>query len=338
MFNLPPSRSTILRARVPGGFSLVELMVAMAVSILIVTMLVTLVVNNSRAHAELNRSSRQIENGRYAMELLSEEFKLAGFYAELSRQGAVGALPDPCATDIGLQGFSAAPLQIPVAVQGHLGTGADPAPDCVNDHRPETGVAIVRRLSTQVTAADAVVASNAYLQTSRCINDPANVPFILGNQTAQFTQRALDCAAITTVRRYMSRVYYVANCDDCQRDTIPTLKRIDYIDGALVTTPLAEGVEQIQFEYGFDTDGNGTPDVFRQTLDGVAASPANDWGNVMAVRIWMISRATETTPGYKDTKTYDLGSFGIQGPYNDGFKRRAYSQLVRLINPAGFRE
>ena len=58
----------------------------------------------------------------------------------------------------------------------------------------------------------------------------------------------------------------------------------------------------------------------------------------MAVRAWMVSRSTETTAGFNDDKEYHLGLAGDFGPYNDAFKRRAYSQLVRLNNPAGLRE
>jgi type IV pilus assembly protein PilW len=112
---------------------------------------------------------------------------------------------------------------------------------------------------------------------------------------------------------------------------------MELIGAALQETALAEGIEELQFEYGFDTNGDGIPDEFRIALNGVAGTPQNDWSNVMAVRIWVLSRSTEPTRGYTDAKTYDLGAHGTRGPYADQFKRRVYTTLVRLNNPAGWR-
>ena len=45
------------------------------------------------------------------------------------------------------------------------------------------------------------------------------------------------------------------------------------------------------------------------------------------------------TQGYTDTKTYTLGltaagAPNVVGPFNDSFKRHAYSTVARLNNPA----
>jgi type IV pilus assembly protein PilW len=320
------------------GMTLVELLVAMTISLGMVAALVTLLVNNSRSTAELNRTSRQTENGRYAMELLSHDLKLAGYYGELATADVTFTTVDPCAATIAGLGFApaAVPATAPVAIQGFAGSVADPAPGCALNHRPGTAAIVVRHLSTEFAAA--VTAGNGYLQTSRCATDPVVVPFVFSDVAANFTLRDRACAGAMQVRRYITRVYYVADCDLCGKDTIPTLKRAEFVDGAIVITALAEGVEELQFEYGFDVDGDGGPDQFRTNLDGVVASALNDWSNVMAVRITLLSRTTEESAGYLDAKTYGLGLAGNRGPFNDRYKRRALSQLVRLNNPAGWRE
>jgi type IV pilus assembly protein PilW len=320
------------------GFTMVELMVAMTISLLLALALTTLVVHNSRATTELDRSSRQVENGRYALDMLGGEISLAGYYAEVIAPGATYSTPAPCATSLTSLGFSTSPVQLPAPLQGQEGTSLDPAPTCAGNHRANTATLTLRRLSTRTTATTAVVHGNAYVQTSRCKTDPGTAPFILDQTSSAFTLRDITCTTVLPVRQYLSRIYYVADCSTCGSDSIPTLKRVDLIDGNAVITPLAEGIEEIQFEYGFDTDGDGVPDRYLASLDGVAGSPANDWSNVMSVRIWLISRTTEVTQGYTDTKTYELGTFGARGPFNDGYKRRVYSMVVRLNNPAGWRE
>ena len=53
-------------AAVQRGFTLVELMVAMTLSLLVLVVMITLFANTSAARSEIDKSSRQIENGRFA--------------------------------------------------------------------------------------------------------------------------------------------------------------------------------------------------------------------------------------------------------------------------------
>jgi len=86
-----------------AGTSLVEIMIAIALGMMIMAALAVIFANSSRQRTEMERSSRQIENGRYAMDLISEDIRLAGFYGELNvKQPSLfpvpGALPNPCST------------------------------------------------------------------------------------------------------------------------------------------------------------------------------------------------------------------------------------------------
>lgn len=322
--------------RAARGFTLIELMIGITLSLFIAAALGTLVVNMSRAHNELDRASRQIENGRYAIDLLAEEIKVAGYYGEVRQASAVFTSPDPCNTAIATLGWAPNPITVPNALEGRAGTTDVPA--CITSHVPATGILALHRLSVEAVPAASVAGADAYVQLSQCAADPFMPPLVISNNAAAFTLQNRSCTSVNPVRRYLSRMYYVTPCSDCARDTIPTLQRMELSGGAMQETALAEGIEEIQFEYGFDTGSDGVPDQFRTSLDGVAGSPMNQWSNVMAVRIWVLSRSSEATLGYTDTKTYQLGAYGTRGPFNDQFKRRAYTTLVRLNNPAGWRE
>lgn len=72
-----------------------------------------------------------------------------------------------------------------------------------------------------------------------------------------------------------------------------------------------------------------------------SAATAAALANVVAVRIWVLARSDQPTPGYVDRKTYTLGSEGggqSLGPFNDGYKRHVFSTTVRLVNVTGRRE
>jgi type IV pilus assembly protein PilW len=78
--------SAMASARAARGFSLVELLVATAIGLVVMGAVTVGFVGSSNARRSADQASQQVESGRYAMQLLSEELQLAGYYAEF----------DPC--------------------------------------------------------------------------------------------------------------------------------------------------------------------------------------------------------------------------------------------------
>ncbi|MES2361068.1 MAG: PilW family protein [Pseudomonadota bacterium] len=322
------------------GFSLVELMVALAIGLILIAGLATLFANSSQTGNEVDKSIRQIENGRYAAELLSENVGIAGYYGELVRDGMTVATPSPatlCATTITSLGWDNAASTIPVAVTG-LTAAQAAALTCLSNYKAGTAALVLRYVDTTAVAPGASTNGSPYLQTSRCTTDPNATKLVFSTISSDFTLRGLNCTAINTVQRYVVRIYYVASCNECGIDTTPTLKRAELVGNQMVVAPLAEGIEEVAFDYGFDTNNDGIPDVYLGGLSGVAAAADNDWNNVVGMRLHMLTRTTETSPGFVDSKTYDLGLAGTRGPFNDAYKRRAYTVTVRISNVAGPRE
>jgi type IV pilus assembly protein PilW len=131
----------------------------------------------------------------------------------------------------------------------------------------------------------------------------------------------------------------VASCDDCGTDSIPTLKRAELDGTDLVLTPLVEGVENLQVEYGFDADGDGNADRWLAAPDATIAPAYGQWSNVMATRLYALVRASEASGAYSDaTRSFNLGPAGYVATPDDGYKRVQLSSIVRLNNVAGPRE
>ncbi|MOA03349.1 hypothetical protein D3C78_1228500 [compost metagenome] len=145
----------------------------------------------------------------------------------------------------------------------------------------------------------------------------------------------LDDEKFENVRRYAERLIYVSPCGVCSgdgADSIPTLKMVELRNGAWSDPmSLVEGVEDLQLEYGIDSDSDGYPDEF-------VDQPASDkWRDVVAVRFHLLVRnLEESRTGNAPDKTYVLGSKTVTP--NDDFKRHVYSMTVRLRNAAERRE
>jgi type IV pilus assembly protein PilW len=351
MTRIPPALRIVRRA----GFSLIELMVATTLTLVVVLLLGALFTNNSMARREIDGSGQQIENGRYAMELLRDDVRLAGYYGEfISPWGGVNwQLPaNPCDATLANLGWNAANLNVPVPVSGF--EGHDPALDvlstqCITNRVPGSDVLVVRRTSTAAAAPPPASPSVPYLQVSlqswKCTSAEASFVLAASGSPSPFTLHQKDCATASQVRQYLVHVYYVASCDDCgSNDGIPTLKRVDLGAGTMNAISLAQGIADMRVEYGLDTGSDGFPDEYRKCGASSAYTgpcTAADWANVMAVKVYLLTRNMEPTPGYVDRKTYTMGMAGVLPAFSGaeaGYKHHVYEAPIRVIGQSDLRE
>lgn len=334
------------------GFSLIELMVAVTIGLLLILALASLLAQQSRSRAELEKSAAQVENGRYAVSILQSDIELAGYYGQFAGEIAMpGALPDACnTTDIDelnsalalpLQGYSDVGATIPATLSGCI---AD------EDHVDGTDILVVRRLQASdvlPSIADAASSENGnrvYVQA----NPEARITD-LGENSSSFTLFRKDGVTAAELRAMVVHIYFVSPCNEfaagesaCDENAdggnpIPTLKRLELaVAGgatAFAVTPLVEGVEDMQFDYGVDAAGSGAPgDPF------IEAPALGQWPNVVAVNTTLLVRAPAESIGHSDAKVYDLGLAGTVGPFDDSYKRHVYRTSVRVINVSGKRE
>jgi type IV pilus assembly protein PilW len=308
--------------------------------------------SNNKARIELEKTSRQIENGRYAMQLLTEDLQMAGFFGAYvptsttasANLMALTAQPDPCATD------PTADDAWLLHIQGYDNGGS--APTCLSDLKSGTDIVVVRRVSTCAAGSancDAFLSGAPHMQVSGCTTDTAS--YRIDGTQSNLTLKKVGCTATGDIRRYRTHIYFIAN-NNIGTDGVPTLKRAELGAGAFSIVPLVEGIENLQLEYGIDNNGDGVPDTYTAAPDSyvpgslpptcTALGPVCNWWNVMAVKVNVLARNTQSTPAYTDAKTYTLGLDASGNPntfsYGDAYKRHAYSAAVRLANPAGRRQ
>ncbi len=324
------------------GASMVEILVSLAIAMFLLLGLAAVFGNSTRTSADMNRSLQQIENGRFAVQTLTDDIALAGFYDRLPAMLATpGTLPDPCeisnmanlraATALPVQGYNS-PLTSPLS--------------CIPtaNHVPNTDILVVRRADTNTTASGSLTATEVYLQTNADPSSSVN-PIIALGSAGNFTLRNKDGTTVAPIRKYHVHIYFISPCSipngggttctgssDDNGSPIPTLKRLELRGGTtapvMTVVSLVEGIENLQIDYGVDTDNNGVPNGNYLTAPAALA----DWTNVVAIRINVLARNLESAIGYTDAKTYDMGAEGSLTP-GGAFKRHVYNTVIRLVNP-----
>ena len=354
------------------GLSLLEMLIAITIGLGLLAALTTVFVNSSRSQAELARASQQIENGRFAIQMLQDDIWHAGFYGRHIAYTATAptALPDPCSTNADTSVVSPTPMQNALwfPIQGYSDLSAVPTAlaACLTAADLYTGagrndILVVRRADSRATALASLAANTYYLQSVAEPYNPTTLqqlrPVIAkGSPSTVFTQTSPTNGELGEIRRYHVHIYFVAPCsapaggganctgaNDDGGNPIPTLKRLELSSaGAFQIVPLVEGIERFQVEYGIDTPLTGLPTGAPYAGDGMPDSytdnpTADQFSQVVAIRLYLLARANEQSAGYTDTKTYDLGIAGTTAP-GGAFKRHLFTTVVRLQNVAGWRE
>lgn len=382
-----------------AGFSLIEFMIAITVSLVILSALSAMFVANSRARLEIERANQQIENGRYAVMALTDDLQLAGYLSHynLTEATTAGYLPVPAAKPAPcLTTAAALSAALPLHVLGYDNTGVacldGGGDDLLADYKAGTDVLVVRRVSTCIrgSANCPDVPGAPYFQASLCATQ-LNVAggagrFRLDTSIANLNRTLRNCTGLAPIRQVLIHVYFVTNNDqlggsdarDCDGDgvtdgdCIPTLKRAELTaEGGVVqykAYSIANGIEDLQLEYGLDTDAtpDGDPDVFTAAPDlydpdipgtpagSCAANPdcTGNWFNVVSIKASLLARNPGESRDHVDTKIYTLGLNAAGVPqcakdddadggceaFGDAYKRHVYQSAIRLNNAAGRRE
>lgn len=284
------AQTPVQRSR-QAGLSLVELMIAMTLSLMLLTGLVTFFVNASSNQRELQKNASQIENGRYALDTLIQDLHLTGFYGAFAAYATPSALPDPCdttesvmLTSLGMpiQGYQAGsmtakpspPSSCTLLTAANLSAGSDIV---VIRHAEPTPILNGTTTSFATTAGDRYLQANpstAIIQTggatATCSTDALGIAATITRKCAVPASVDVCSATCTTpaaeIRKMNVHIYFVAPCSvpasgtngvctgssDDSGSPIPTLKRMELTSSGWSIVPIAEGVEYMKIEYGLD--------------------------------------------------------------------------------------
>ena len=197
------------------GLSLVELMVSLALGLLIISGMLTLLARNSETRGEIEKAGRQVENGRYAIQRLSEDLHHAGFYGEFyDLPAGTSVPPDPCSTSL-----ATIKTDMAFPVQGL--TAAATPPTCIDpaDFIANTNVLVVRFASPALTLAEGWVAGDlATLAAGVTYIQPyvegvnfattSSAPSAASLFPTAMVRGPGDVPATAPIYRYITRIYF----------------------------------------------------------------------------------------------------------------------------------
>jgi type IV pilus assembly protein PilW len=262
-----------------SGFSLIELLVVVAISLLMMIAILQLFLDVTRTHDEMAKTNAQMENGRFAIQVIADDVIHGGFWDGYIPQfddltssdiptDYPAAVPAPCqaypwgADAAAIATYKAGLLATPVQVYDAVPAGCSAL---VTNKKANTDVLVVRHADTASFPAtcdvDSTPASCAgydddkvYFQASQCSGAS---PYAYVLDTGGFSLQKMTClaSALTDIRRYVANIYYIRDYSVTVGDGIPTLMRAEFGgDGATGWTvqPLIEGIESLVVELGVD--------------------------------------------------------------------------------------
>tara|TARA_B100000809_G_scaffold11730_1_gene10929 strand:+ start:8514 stop:9392 length:879 start_codon:yes stop_codon:yes gene_type:complete len=286
-----------------SGFTLIELMISLALGIAISWVVLNVSLNVMRSNQDILATGDVIEKGVYLGYLLKREIKHAGFYGRITSGKVI--IPDSPQTDWCTTTPTKRHLTTPV-----FGLNNETSLCGNSDLLADSDILMIRRAST--TVASSLVAAQHYIQSN--FDDV----ILETGAAANFTLTEMDGITSAPIYEFYQDVYYV--------DSDNNFKRRRLVNGAIVHEPLIEGVDDFQLEYGIDTDADNIADTFTTT-------PANtnysDWQNVKTVTVsLLISGETVSQP---DAKKYQYAD-KLNVTFNDKKKRRLFSFVVAVGN------
>ncbi len=308
--------ATLALRRATRGFTLVELMIALTISLFVVGALIVVVLGASSSSAARERNSEIQTNGRYALEQIKRDLQHSGFL------GISGLFfpDDPITPGISVTN-TCDTATIGKLSQRVFGADGNPfAATCIPAANYLRGdVLVIRGLDPTVVAApyasNRVYYRSAY-EGGQPFKGPTPPDFTGTNKQPPYIDHLLN-----------ETIYYISPYTESAAESpqVPALYRLRLENGPTMRAELiATGVEHLQVRYGvFQT--NDTVRYLNASEMG-----SGDWDLVRSVQVFILMRSTSTETDYVNNTSYAMGDTTYT--VNDAYPRLLLTAVVQLRN------
>lgn len=317
------------------GMTLIELMVALAIGAFLMLGAITVFMQSRTTFRVTESVARLQESARFALEAMEPDIRMAHYWGLTSRTYMIqGRLAPTAPAGMGTHACGNNwNLNLNEAVEG---TNNAYSWACGAQFTAETNsdTLVVRRASEDPVTG-ALSNNTLYIQSAR------------GQLSQIFAGMIVPGgynAATSATHRLLVTGYYVDRGSQIIAG-VPSLRRKRLnTGGGIVDEELVPGVEDMQIQFGVDTDVPGTavaanPD--RGSIDRYVnpddplIDPTNAGFNpnaeILSVRVWLRLRGERVENGLIDPTDYEYADQDF-GTFNDGFRRVVVSKTIYLRN------
>lgn len=275
------------------GFTLIEFLLAMALGIFLIGGISTVYITSQKTYTVRDQTSELDENARVALRALKHHISHAG-YASI--------------TGIQVPGFI-------------LPTGSTVTPENCAD-----GTVNVENASIIEATADRGIGEGGDTIGLTYMADDALRTDCSGRSTLDAA--CLPPQSANRASSYIFNSFAVGSSrNNAAGDFIPELRCGG--SATLVRQPWAEGVENIQFQYGVDSNGDGAVDNY---WNATTVANKDAWANIIAVRVGLLLRSVDPVFDQRLAESFQVLDELITT--NDRYRRNVYTTTIRLKNVA----
>lgn len=308
------------------GLSLVELMVAMVISLFLTTGLFAMFSMSSTNVTTTSHFNQLQENGRIALAIMERDLSQLGFIADTT-EGDFSVVATAVANDCVGGGVNNAsfPNNQPSNFKFLWGYEAGVSGEGFSCITPKNGTDVIQ---LKRLIGPSVLAAN--------MNDTRYYAATEHDKLVIFDGSAVAPPLINSrIWEYQHHIYYIENDGD-----IPVLKRrtLSIGNGMKNDEQLVEGIENMRVLYGLDSNRDGTADSFipvQNVTPLMWDSPISSdlpLPRIVSLRLFLLIRTAEKDNSYTNDVTYKLGDKTV-GPLNDQYRRKVVTTTVVLENP-----
>ncbi|MBU2971083.1 PilW family protein [Pseudoalteromonas sp. C2R02] len=319
------------------GFTLIETMISLVVSAFILAgVMFTYLSMKVTTKATLDIGELQ-ESARLAMDILSQDIQQAGFWGTYygSTLDSVNiTIPAAPAADCSEGDNNASFPNNPTSnfryLYGIEATSTS-ALGCITNAVTNSDVIQIKRLEGNSIGNTATSSNRYYLLVDQ------NSGTLFSGTGAAVALPQLN----STIWPYNHHVYYISNQtynSGSKSITVPTLmrKRLTVTSG-MATETIMEGVENMRFIYGLDSDGDNKVDSYKTSVQMAGSDWEQSLVKVLSVQIFLLVRSfEEDSSSQAVSKEFTLGGTldadKRKLSFNDQYRRVLMVSTVKINN------
>ncbi len=279
------------------GLTLIELLISMVIGLFLLSGIASSYIASKKASVSRNQTSLLEDNGRFALEAITKSLEHTGYAPNI-------LMADP---------FIHAPADVV----------ADTCPDATTN---------VSALSlANFTAATITADNDADVQDSIGAIFHGSDDFFIdcaGNSMPAVVPVGCRLQPLPAINLNpdSAKIYNSFFIDDVNK----TLMCAGSRSPAVAT--IAEGVENIQFLYGLDTDTNGLVNRYANATTINASTADNlDWAGVISIQVAILVRSLKPVKNNSESKQFTLLDQVVTTP-SDKYQRAVFSTTILLRN------